>query len=136
MLILFNELHEPVRFGVRICDNSPEKSRAFLIKLFGRGILGEQIDYPIFSLGKIINLWVATKPISTTTDTLLFLFSVRICDSSPAKSRKFRALPSEEVTLGEQIDSPIFLFDLNRPQSDNFASRSRHSSPQTCIKQG
>ena len=65
-----------------------------------------------------------------------FPFIVTENARSPAKLRKVDAQPSEEDILIDQPSGPIFLFDLNRSQSDNFASRSRHSSPQTCIKQG
>ena len=77
--VMDNPLHEPVRFVVTESARSPEKSRAFLIKLFSRDVLTDQPSDPIFSFAKRLNLWVATRPILTDSQPTISIYCHRKC---------------------------------------------------------
>ena len=87
---LRTQLHELVQICVTQSAKPPEKSRAFLIKLFGRSILDEQIDDPIFSFWIKVNLSSLATPLSAYTDLFLLMISVTQSAKPPEKSRLFQ----------------------------------------------
>ena len=126
-------MHEPVRFIETVCARSPEKSRRFQRKSFGRVTLPKLSSGPIFSFSKGIIISGFSRLLSGRSQPAWGRSDETVCARSPEKSRRFQDKLFKEINRRKESSGPIFLFDLNRSFSDDLRLFSRHSSPQNCI---